>query len=93
MPKITKKQELCNKMVQEIIEESDYLLEDHTIPKNVLGVIRNIKSKLTDNLCSLEVSNILYELEESINTINATEYRSVVWSLISKLENLKENMK
>ncbi len=93
MPKITKKQELCNKMVLEIISEADYLLADQTIPKNVLGVIRSIKSKLTDNLCSLEVSNILYELEETINTVNATEYRSVVWSLISKLETLKENMK
>lgn len=93
MPKLTKKQELCQTMVQAIIEEADYLLEDQTIPKNVLGVIRNIKTKLNNNLCSIEVSSILYELEETINNVNATECRSVVWSLISKLETLKENIK
>lgn len=93
MPKNTKKQELCQTLAKEIIEEADYLLEDQTIPKNVLNVIRSIKSKLSNNLCSLEISSILYELEETINNVNATECRSVVWSLISKLENLKEKMK
>jgi len=93
MPRITKKQEKCQEMVVEIISEADYLLEDQTIPKNVILIIRNIKKKLESNLCSLEISSMLYELEETINNVNATECRSVVWSLISKLENLKENMK
>jgi uncharacterized protein (UPF0147 family) len=93
MPKITKKQMLCQELAVEIISEADYLLEDQTIPKNVLIVIRNIKNKLDNKLCFLEISTILYELEETINSVNAAESRSIVWSLISKLENLKERMK
>lgn len=93
MPKITKKQELCQELAKEIISEADYLLEDQTIPKNVSIAIKNIKNKLNNNLCSLEISSILYELEEAVNSVNGTESRSIVWSLISKLENLKEKMK
>lgn len=93
MPKLTKKQLLCQDLATEIISEADYLLEDQTIPKNVQIVIRNIKNKLDNKLCFLEISSILYELEETINSVNATESRSIVWSLISKLENLKERMK
>ncbi len=93
MPKLTKKQLMCQDMAKEIILEAEYLLEDQTIPKNVSIVIRNIKTKLSNNLCSLEISSILYELEETINSVNATESRSVVWNLISKLESLKENLK
>lgn len=93
MPRITKKQEYCQNMVVEIISEADYLLEDQTIPKNVQNIIKNIKTKLSNNLCSLEISSILYELEETINNVNVNDCRSVVWSLISKLETLKENMK
>jgi uncharacterized protein (UPF0147 family) len=93
MPRVTKKQEFCQKMALEIISEADYLLEDRTIPKNVSNVIKNIKTKLANDLCSLEISSILYELEEAINSVNATDSRSIVWPLISKLEHLKENMK
>lgn len=93
MPRLTKKQIFCQEMAQEIISEADFLLEDQTIPKNVSVVIRNIRNKLSDNLCSLEISSILYELEEATNAVNATESRSIVWGLISKLETLKEKMK
>jgi len=93
MPKTTKKQEICQKLAQEIILEADYILEDQTIPKNVLTIIKNVKTKLSDKLTTLEISSVLYELEETTNSVNATESRSIVWSLISKLENLKEKMK
>jgi uncharacterized protein (UPF0147 family) len=93
MQKQTKKQEQCQQLAQEIISETDYILEDQTIPKNVLTIIKSIKIKLSDNLCSLEISSILYKLEETTNSTNANESRSIVWSLISKLENLKEKMK
>lgn len=93
MAKITKKQMICKTMATEIVEEAEYILEDHTIPKNVIMVIRKVKDKLNNDLCSLEVSTILYELEETINNMNATECRTVVWGLISKLETLKEKIK
>jgi len=93
MAKVTKKQIICENMAKEIVDEADYLLEDHTIPKNVQQVIKGLKKRLNENLCSLEVSTILYELEETINNMNAPDCRTIVWSLISKLETLKEKMK
>ncbi len=88
-----KKEEMCQTIVKEIINEVEYLLEDRSIPKNISQVIKSVEERLKQNLTQVEVSTILYELEDTANGINAPEYRSVVWSLISKLETLKENMK
>lgn len=93
MKKLTKKQIVCKQLTEQIIQEAEYLLEDHALPNNVLGIIRNIKTKLSKDLCAVELSSMLYALEETINSVNAMEHRSLVWSLISKLENLKENIK
>ncbi|MDD3178135.1 MAG: UPF0147 family protein [Candidatus ainarchaeum sp.] len=93
MIKKTKKQEICEKMAKEIIDEADFLLEDHTIPKNVQYVIKNMQERIKKNLCSLEVSSTLYNLEETISNMTVSDCRSSVWNLINKLESLKEKMK
>jgi len=90
---MAKKKEICDKLIKEIITEVEYLLEDHTIPKNITNVIRSVEERLQKNLNSVEVSSIIYELEDSANGLNAPEFRSVVWGLISKLETLMENLK
>ena len=84
---------MCEEMATEIIAEANYLLEDHSIPRNVQVVIKSMQGKLNKNLCSIEVSSTLYELEETINNMNTPDCRSIVWGLISKLETLKEKMK
>jgi uncharacterized protein (UPF0147 family) len=93
MQKKPKKAEEIEKLVSEIISEAEFLLEDHNLPKNIMLVIRTIEPRLKENTTPLEVSSILYELEDTTNNTNAPEFRSVIWSIISKLENLKENMK
>ena len=80
-------------MAKEIIDEADFLLEDYTIPKNVQNVIKSMQERIQKNLCSLEVSSALYELEETINNMNVSDCRSIVWNLINKLEALKKKMK
>jgi len=90
---MTKKEEICKKLITEIMQETEYLLEDHTIPKNITNVIRSVEERLQKNLSPVEVSSIIYELEETANGLNAPEFRSVVWALISKLETLMENLK
>ncbi len=90
---MTKKKEICDKLIKEIMTEAEYLLEDHTIPKNITNVIKSVEERLQKNLNSVEVSSIIYELEDTANGLNAPEFRSVVWSLISKLETLMENLK
>jgi len=93
MAKKTKKQILCEQLSSEIIAESNYLLEDYSMPKSVRVVIKTIASRLDGDFSSLEVSTILYEIEEAVNGIGTYDYRSTVWGLISKLETLKEKMK
>ena len=93
MTKKTKKQILCEQLSSEIIDESNYLLEDYAMPKSIRLIIKTIPERLEKNLNSLEVSTILYEIEEAVNGMGTYDYRSTVWGLISKLETLKEKMK
>jgi len=88
-----KKKEISEQLILEIISEAEFLLEDHSLPKNITNVIRTIEPRLKENLTHLEVSSLLYELEDTTNNTNTPEFRSIIWSLISKIETLKENMK
>ena len=93
MIKKTKKQILAEQLSLEIINESNYLLEDYSMPKTIRLIIKTIPERLDKNLTNLEVSTILYEIEEAVNGMGTYDYRSTVWGLISKLETLKEKMK
>ena len=93
MVKKTKNQLICEEMSKGIIDEANFLLEDHTIPRNVQNVIKSMQERITKNLCTLEVTSALYKLEETINNMNVSDCRSIVWNLINKLEALKEKMK
>jgi uncharacterized protein (UPF0147 family) len=93
MPKKTKKQITCEKLSSDVIDEANFLLEDHSMPRSIQLIIKSIPLKLEANLNNLEVSSILYLLEDSVNNIGNNDYRSIIWGLISKLERLKENMK
>ncbi|MFH0906574.1 MAG: UPF0147 family protein [archaeon] len=89
-----KKKINCEEMLTNIKQEIDFLLEDKTMPKNLRISIGGIDEKLKKNLCALEVSTIMYELEDLTNNNNVPDFcRSAIWSLISKLEHLKENIK
>ena len=93
MVKKTKKQILCEQLSVEIIDESNYLLEDHNMTKSVRLIIKTITERFENNFNNLEVSTILYKIEEAVNGMGTYDYRSTVWGLISKLETLKEKMK
>lgn len=92
MPK--KKTIDTSKMIQEINSEIEFLIEDSSIPKNLKGLLNGIENRLTTKCNDLEISSILYELEDITNNNNVPQFcRSAVWSLISKLEKLKESIK
>jgi uncharacterized protein (UPF0147 family) len=81
-------------LLKEIIEEVDFLNEDHAIPKNVRLILNTIEERLSKRFDTVELSSILYELEDVTTASNMPQFcRSSVWSLINKLEALKENMK
>jgi len=83
-----------DELVQGIINEAEFILEDRSIPKNMQQIISSISARIKENLTTLEISNILYELEDITNNTNVPDFcRSTIWSLITKLEMLKENLK
>lgn len=83
-----------SKMIQEIVSEIEFLAEDGSIPRNLRTLILSIEKRLEKKCDDLEISSILYELEDVTNNNNVPQFcRSAVWSLISKLENLKESIK
>lgn len=83
-----------SKMIAEIVAEIEFLTEDSSIPKNLKLLLNSIEGRLTKKCDDLEISSILYALEDITNNNNVPQFcRSAVWSLSSKLENLKESIK
>lgn len=81
-------------MLKEIYEEIEFLNEDSAIPKNVRQIINTIEERLTTKCDVVVLSSILYELEDATTASNMPQFcRSAVWSLINKLETLKESLK
>lgn len=83
-----------SEILEEIITEIEFLIEDSSIPKNLKQLLNGIEERLNKKEDVVEISSILYELEEITNNNNVPQFcRSAVWSLISKLEKLKETIK
>jgi uncharacterized protein (UPF0147 family) len=81
-------------LINEIKQEIQFLNEDPTIPKNLRDLINNIEKRLKKKCDAVEISSIIYELEDITNNNNMPQFcRSALWSLISKLETLKESIK
>jgi uncharacterized protein (UPF0147 family) len=83
-----------NQMLKEIFEEIEFLNEDSAIPKNVRQIINTIEERIVTKCDVVVLSSILYELEDATTGSNMPQFcRSSVWSLINKLETLKESLK
>ncbi len=81
-------------MLKEIFEEIEFLNEDSAIPKNVRQIINTIEERIVTKCDVVVLSSILYELEDATTGSNMPQFcRSSVWSLINKLETLKESLK
>ena len=83
-----------NPLFKDIKDEIEFLSEDNAIPKNVRQIINTIEERLEKKYDVVELSSILYELEDATTASNLPQFcRSAVWSLINKLETLKESLK
>lgn len=83
-----------SKVVNDIVAEIEFLIEDTAIPKNLKTLLVSIEERLETKCNAVEISSIMYELEEMTNSNNVPQFcRSAIWSLLSKLENLKEQVK
>lgn len=83
-----------SKAVEDIVAEIEFLIEDSAIPKNLKILLNGVEDRIKTKCNAVEISGIMYELEDITNNNNVPQFcRSAVWSLISKLENLKEQVK
>jgi hypothetical protein len=75
--------------VAEIINALTDLLEDETVPKNVLKKIKTSIDILqnTDEELNVKVHKALNELDELADDVNMPSYvRTQIWNIVSALE-------
>lgn len=71
------------------------ITEDFTIPKNVRKIVQEGIEKLKDikEDVSVSIATFVYSLEELSNDINIQSHaRTALWSVISELEKLKNEL-
>ncbi len=74
----------------------DSLTEDTSIPKNIRLKIQNGKNKMLENTADLQlkISSSAYALEEVSHDINLPMHaRSIIWTILSELEQIKEKLR
>ncbi len=78
--------------VKEVIELMGSLLSDSTVPRNVKNAVQQARDKLeSDAEWNVKIGGAIYSLEEVGSDINLPAHaRSVIWSILSELESLRE---
>lgn len=81
------------KAVQEIMEG---VISDTTVPRNIRAAVQEAKDKLgakSDDQ-SVEITGAIYMLDDISNDINMPSHaRTEIWTIISRLETLREKVK
>ena len=80
--------------VNQINRQIDMLISDTSVPKNVRSAVGDAKSKLNDAKeadFTVRVSGAIYSIDSVSNDINLPpQARTMLWSVLSMLESLKE---
>ena len=80
--------------IEEIIELMDAVIEDTGVPRNIREAVENAKQKLKEKLDATSVTSAIYFLDDISNDINMPSHtRTDIWTIISELESLKEQVK
>ena len=82
--------------VQNIVSLMDPVIEDHAVPRNIRRAVFESKEKILEETDdpSVPISTAIYLLDEVANDINMPMHaRADIWSIISDLEKLKEEIK
>lgn len=79
-------------MIVQITTKMDMLMNDTSVPKNVRTAIAEAKAKLNekgDN--TVRISSAIYSIDGVSNDINLPpQARTMLWSILSMLEAIKE---
>ncbi|MCL5099678.1 MAG: UPF0147 family protein [Candidatus Marsarchaeota archaeon] len=78
--------------IVQINVQMDSLIGDTSVPKNVRGAVTDAKAKLNESGdVIVRVSAAIYSLDAVSNDINLpAQARTVIWSILSTLESIKQ---
>ncbi|MCL5405052.1 MAG: UPF0147 family protein [Candidatus Marsarchaeota archaeon] len=86
-----KKDEVAE-LIKQANAQMDMLINDTSVPKNVRTAISEAKAKLNEQgEYSVRASSAIYNLDAVSNDINLPpQARTIIWSVLSTLESIKE---
>ena len=80
---------------EEAIEIMDEVIEDRGVPRNIRKAVSDAKEKIDKkDVTGVDFSNATYLLDDISSDINIPSHtRTSIWTIISRLEGVKEKMK
>jgi len=82
--------------LRNVAELMEPIIEDTTVPKNIRNKINEAKEKilLEEGDKAVNIANAIYLIDEISNDINMPFHiRTELWSILSELEAVKEEIK
>lgn len=81
--------------LEEAIEIMSEVIEDRGVPRNIRKAVSNAKEKIEKkDIKGVDFSNAIYLLDDVSNDINIPSHtRTSIWTIISRLEGVKEKLK
>lgn len=86
------KDDKLEESIKQINMQMDAILNDTSVPKNVRSVVGAAKEKLNEEGdYTVRISSAIYNLDSVSNDINLPpQARTIIWSILSMLESVKE---
>lgn len=80
---------------EEAIEIMGEVIEDHSVPRNIRKAVSDAMERIQkDNVKGVDFSNAIYLLDDVSNDVNIPPHtRTGIWTIISRLESVKEKLK
>jgi len=80
---------------EEVIEIMDEVMEDRSVPRNIRKAVSDAKEKIEkETVGGVDFSNAIYLLDDISSDINIPSHtRTSIWTMISRLEGVKEKLK
>ena len=82
--------------LKDVAELMEPIIEDTTVPRNIRNKINEAKEKIItkEGEQAVNIANAVYTIEEVSNDINMPFHiRTELWSILSELEAIKEEIK
>ena len=86
----------ASEKLKDIAELMEPIIEDNTVPRNIRGKINEAKEKILtkEGERAVNIANAIYLIDEISNDINMPFHiRTGLWSILSELEAIKEEIK